>query len=396
MRITKRLLDFLYECFFLFTLMEILYIIAHGHAPVLPLILVTVLNAVFFLPFQRKKTVSVPMFFVLIIGSLLLGFFTCLNAYASVLWTALVVWRAFVHFVKVDIEHENQHALFIVSLVLCLIVYFPMTNGNNEILLMLPFIQFVFLITLKVLDMVGSQLNSSSRSYMLWGIGTIGTAVVISYLGIYLFPAVKTVLMSLFAGIGAVMGLLIYPVQWFLKLLIDEDEELLERDESKDKHSKNQENQDQLQNQTDDPSLFSDELIVLAVVVLVLVGLGIYFYKRKISIEMEAAGSNQIFKQTSSSGVIRRFQRSRPPKSAIRKKMYQLQKTLAKKGYPRYQHESIEEWFDRLDFNVAALNAVSTGYRKTRYGDQELTASERKKYEKGMKQLTEEAKSRNK
>ncbi|GAA0606888.1 hypothetical protein GCM10009001_25180 [Virgibacillus siamensis] len=395
MSITKRWLDFFYECFFLFTLMEILYIIAYGHVPVLPVLLVAVLNAVFFLSFQRKKTIPLPMLLVLILGSLLLGFFTGLNVYASVLWTTFIVWRAFIHFVKIDIEHENQHVLFIVSLALCIIVYFPMTDGNNGILLVLPFIQFVFLITLKVLEMVESQIKSGSRRYMMWGIGTIGTAVAISFLGIYLFPAVKTILMSLFSGISAVAGLLIYPVQWFLKLLIGDEAELPERDESKDKQTQNQEMMEKMENQ-EDPSMFMNELMVLAVVVIVLIGLGIYFYKRKISIDMEAAGSNQITGQLSANTVKQRFQRSRPPKDAVRKRLYQLQKTLAKRGYPRYQHESVEDWFDRLDFNTAALDTVIAGYRKVRYGNRELTSSEREKYEKGMKQLTEEAKSRKK
>lgn len=398
MIITKRWLDFLYECLFLFTLMEILYIIAHGLVPILPLVLVIALNGVFLLLFQRKKMIPLPMFLLLILGSLLLGFFTGLNMFASLIWTAMVVWRAYVHFVKVDIERENQHVLFIVSLVLCLIVYFPLTDGDyNEILLMLPFIQFVFLIMLKVLDMVQNQINSSRRKYTMWGLGTIGAAVIISFLGIYLFPAINKLLVMIIAGIGSVAGLLIYPIQWILQLLIgDDSKEKLNNLFEKEKKTEQKEMMEKMNEQGDTASFLNYEMIVLAVVVIVLIILGIYFYKRKIRIDMDEGSSNQIEKQAASSTVKRRFQQIRPPKNLIRKKFYHLQKTLAKKGYPRYQHESVEDWFSRLDFNVSDFEAVISGYRKVRYGNQELTSFERKKYEEGIKRLAEKARSNKK
>ncbi|WP_077329508.1 DUF4129 domain-containing protein [Virgibacillus siamensis] len=393
MNTTKRLLDFLYECFFLFTVMEILYIIAHGLVPILPIVLVIMLNGVFFLFFHNKKAIPLPILLMLILGSLLLGFFTGLNIYASLIWTSMVSWRSYVHFVKVDIERENQHVLFIVSLVLCLIVYFPLTDvAYNEILLMLPFIQFIFLILLKVLGMVQTQIYSNSRKYMIWAAGTVVSAVLISFLGIYLFPVFNRILVAIITGIGAAAGLLIYPVKWLLQLLIGDDAIELKKDDEKEKEAEKKELLEKMNEQGDTVSFLNYELIVLAVVVIILIVIGIYFYKRKISIDVDDADSNPIKRQASHTKVNRRFQRIRPPKDAIRKKLYQLQKTLAKKGFPRYEYESVEEWFRRLNFNVPDMQAVITGYQKVRYGNLELSQRERERFEKGIKQLMDEAK----
>ncbi|MFC4558176.1 DUF4129 domain-containing protein [Virgibacillus kekensis] len=389
MRITKIWLDYLYECFFLFVVMEIVYIIINELAPVGPLVTIVLLFGVVFTLLRKKSEIQlINVFFLILVGGGL-GNMLGLNIYASVLWAILVGWRSFMHFIDSDIDTDNQHALFLYSLGACLFVYLTLSNSDEKgILLLLPFIQFFFLILLKMLNIIIAQQASAevNRKYTMWSIGALGITVMGSIMAYYFFPAFKSIVITAVMWIGTVLGYVIAtPITWLINVLFG-TKSLKELGLEKllgppvDEEEKQPEQVEQVMS-----PIF--EWIIWILVIGIFIGVVAYLYKKKFVL------TNKILKPQTAEATPVSYSTSKPkervraPKDKVRKRFYQLQKSLARKGYARYVHESVQEWLERIDDKAAGKSVIAEEYRKVRYGEKELTEEEVQQYEKRIKEL---------
>lgn len=93
-------------------------------------------------------------------------------------------------------------------------------------------------------------------------------------------------------------------------------------------------------------------------------------------------------------GTEKKRRRTKPPEDKVRRRFYQLQKSLAAKGNGRTVSESVSDWFARLDLTASEKETVAAAYRKVRYGEDSLSVEELGKYEQAVKALIQEAKER--
>lgn len=76
----------------------------------------------------------------------------------------------------------------------------------------------------------------------------------------------------------------------------------------------------------------------------------------------------------------------RKPDHPIRKLLYQFEVRLTKRGFGRQPHETIENWFTRLqlsDYNIQI-------YQKVRYGGEEVSEEEVRSFKKNLQQINEQ------
>lgn len=402
MKSLKIWLNYLYEGVFLYIIMDILYIITNHLAPVLPFLMIVLINGIAFVLITKKKAVPYPFILSLILLCIIVGYLTGFNLYSAVLSAVVIAWRAYVLLLKDDIDDEQQHSLFLISLFLCITVYLVFSGFDQKgILLVLPVIQFFYLIGLKMFDLMLSQdfrRDPKSRKYFIWGFSTFGTAVLLSVLAVFMFPALKSIVTTVFSWVGSAVGfIIINPIIWLFNLLITEDDvkeakvgKLFEQSEEEKKKMT-----EQIEPAS---SSLNTEMIFLAVVIIAFIILFIYFFKKKMRIDVDpshlAPSKNNVMRSQRDAKNI--FQRRKPPKDIVRRRFFQLQKILAKQGFGRNPNESVEDWFSRMAIDTPGKGIVASSYRKVRYGGKSLSEAEMERFESAVKEMIETAEDRKK
>jgi hypothetical protein len=90
----------------------------------------------------------------------------------------------------------------------------------------------------------------------------------------------------------------------------------------------------------------------------------------------------------------RTFFREQPPSEYLRRLFYQLHIFAHKNGMGRFQHETIREWFERVQ--LQSNEELFLAYESVRYGKREIPKDEAIHFEEVIQELKNEIKTRNK
>ncbi|UOQ94283.1 hypothetical protein MUO14_04795 [Halobacillus shinanisalinarum] len=130
---------------------------------------------------------------------------------------------------------------------------------------------------------------------------------------------------------------------------------------------------------------------IIAIVIIAMTVIFVMNRKRKQSVEMESGALPVHYSLISEKelqedkGKRSMFWRSKG-EGDIRIQFYKFEKFAHKKGYGRKMSESVEEWFNRVQFNFVQTDL----YQKVRYGETQLNDREKERFFEEIKQLRTE------
>ncbi|GGI14783.1 DUF4129 domain-containing protein [Gottfriedia solisilvae] len=222
--------------------------------------------------------------------------------------------------------------------------------------------------------------------------GALSIAVILASIVTVFIPTVKWGIFKLLDGLLGLVGFMAAPL---FNLL----EKIQLQPKLKGEEEELRQNLDKLPQTQKDNIIISDipSWSWLIIFILICIMIGVYLYKFKfIKVEQTLQQSPLEIDQLSfkeNTKIIKRFFNYSAPSDHIRKLIFQLQKFALKHDLGRHEHETLNEWFQRAEFqhHQDLLHA----YEQVRYGNGILEHNE-KYYEKEFQTLKKEIKDRTK
>ncbi|HET7521830.1 MAG TPA: DUF4129 domain-containing protein [Bacillales bacterium] len=403
MKVWERLVRYGYEGLALFSVLILFYMFEGEWPPLIPYLSVYLLVPPVIVPLlKRKTTVSYGALLAFIPVFALIAWLAGFPLFIAAGLAAFCCWRAFAHVFQYEDASDGVHAVtlfFMTTLFgLCLYLFFPGYPFRENILFLL-ILQFLFFLGMNMLSLFrepSSLGRAQKRLYLRWGIGTLTGIIAISVFIVVVFPAVKwlffSVLALLIKGAAMIAG---YPIRWFISMLFGqrEAEDFFNRyfDPPEGGAAQSAPPSGGYDSSVSYEWIFFTLLVILFIIVFIVV-------RRKRAALHRHFGAQPPEGHMSLTGAApgrkRRKKRAKPPNDPVRRRFYQLQKTLARLGAARRPDESVTDWFSRLDVGPSEKQTIADAYGKVRYGGKRLADDERSRYEQAVKALIKEARRR--
>lgn len=383
---------FTLECLYLYFLLFIFYIRSGEIPPLTTFIAVwTIAILVLFYSLKQKKvSTTVPLIGTVVLGgvSYLLGL-----APISVFLIMVFLYIRIIAFIKdSSLWREVKSKLAIIFYCSALVIFligailkYPHMNWLFGIVIV-----FTLLLTIgRYLQQVAG--NNSARNFQVV-ILTIIAAALFSVIIIVLVPIAKFLFVNFWEGVILFIALLtmsIFKLVEQITLIARPKDRWGEGDIDVDaRFSKKQEEIGEIINQT----AFVPSYVWFGLSVVVIITLWFFLRKRK----AETSVSNSVqYKRTPTSAIMGKkgvFFREPAPNDYIRKLFYQLQIYSEKYGYGRFEHETMREWFDRVNFQKN--EELFLAYDHVRYGGKVIHKHDAKFLEEFIRNLKREMKER--
>ncbi|MFD2445560.1 hypothetical protein ACFSO7_16495 [Bacillus sp. CGMCC 1.16607] len=264
-----------------------------------------------------------------------------------------------------------------------------------------PFMNWLFgtVIIFTLLFSVGrflQQVETNKNVRNVGGIaGVLGIAAALATAVTFLIPIAKWMVFTIFEGLFLIIGFLLTPIFNLVESIIIRDRR---RAVDKDEFEQVEFTDDQKGGLSDTPVAVEDPiwlwLLLLAIVLFV-----IWFFvrKRKMNRDDNAPSSGiEIEHQPvqRNLGKKHRFFGEPAPNEYIRKLFFHFQIYAEKYGMGRYDHETVQEWFHRVNFRKD--EDLFYAYDCVRYGEVIIPKDEAKHYEEIFEEMKREIKERKK
>lgn len=401
MQVLQRWLRFGFEGLLLYLFFVPFYIRLDQLPPIIPYLIVYLFSAFLLFFLFRNRSVSYGVFFaavpVFTVLAWMIGFPLLLAAGLSI----VCCWRIAVHFFHFTdpFEEVGELALFLWAFVLTLFLYifFP-SYAYHDGILVIVILQFIWLLGMKIFQRLadaGAASFGQRQMFFRWGSGAIIGLMVVSAFFLLLYPVVKWVF---FTGLGlfarTIGTILAYPIYWLISRLYSnsDSEKLSHLFENGNQH---QQQMKTFQQHHDASSSFPIEWIFWGLVICAFIVVFLKVYRKRAALKnvSDQTPEPESF-HVATKRPKRKRRRTKPPEDKVRRRFYQLQKSLAAKGYGRTASESVSDWFARLDFTSSEKETIAAAYRKVRYGEESLSDEEQGRYEQAVKVIIQEAKER--
>lgn len=378
------------EAVLLFLMILPLYTI-HGVQPptitfiVYVLIAVSIFLVIIF-KFNSKKTGLFTIPLIALLG-LLVGFHYLL----AFLIAGYMFWRL----IKVLEDDNEPWNIFLITLTIGLVYYlFFYYLQSRELFILIIVVQFILVTSLKLFKFSSFVRGENSKSFVIqkWQLGSLLLLSSMGVIGWLIFPLVNK-LFSLFVQIVFFLFYIVgYPVFYLISFY--EKNPL----ETEDQAAGEVELGDPLEELREFPVF--ETVALIGQIFLWVVGVSIFIwviYKvlkkrrplRTSSVDTDinhSSFSTDLFNFDS-------FLKRKKPKNEIRRLLFDLEKTLAKKGNGRKRGQTIEEWFHKIEVDEEIKSVISKTYQQVRYGQKHISKEGLKEYKrciKAMKSLENE------
>ncbi|WLD91949.1 DUF4129 domain-containing protein [Alkalihalobacillus sp. AL-G] len=371
-------------------------------------LLVALTTVWFYAPF--KTNVMVPVIVLMVVGGVLLEFilprieitvgkvlliaaFLCGIGWVMGLdWLLVIIvslvctWRFTLHFLDSDIGQEVY--LFLFS-VIGLSIFFVLYRTSDELMnaLALTLFQFILLLAIRLNRIVRQQeTNPALQRYVTYTfVGFIGVTGVI----VAVFPLIKQAFMLAMKLISGTLAVIFYyPVSsffnWLTSFMSENDNQSKDTDNASDMS-------EELLNQEHGGSgiiEWMNAILIIAAIIIV-VWMFYKFYHKHLTLRgqvtlsptVESHALNYAEPDYSS------WTKSKAPENRVRKRLYQLERKMAKYDFGRFRYESVQEWLDRIDPPENLHDQITGIYQQVRYGEQDATQEQTTRYEAAIQKM---------
>ncbi|WP_243355297.1 hypothetical protein [Bacillus litorisediminis] len=353
------------------------YFSANSLPPIGPLLIIALVTGVAFsFIFERmpNKTMLVGMIAILSFG---LGLLFSFSIYLIIATFLYLLRKAFMYS-EDGVTTQNGTKLFLVTLLsIALFVYAQIIDYQRPEAIFILYLVFLLLFYLQRLvnGWLESKLDSKHRiTFVYWVVLAFLAIGVVSFFTPVLSPFLRQVMVMIIIAPMWLLTWIFYPV---LNWLFNLDLETGSLPETMKPQVPEQEMQStELGAGEASAEGFSEIILILLLVIafivfLMLVSKGKLIQainqRRDEAVEI-AYGSLE-----GSFSIFKKWNFSNEPGQMIRKQVWNLEKYAVKKGIHREWHESLAEWFERIEINNEETERYITIYNECRYGEKKMS-----------------------
>jgi len=391
----KRLLPNYYfslECLYVYFLLCIFNFSSNQLPPLFGFLGVCLVGniSLFFVLKQKQITQFIPFFTGIVAGGI--GYVLGLNQMTAIICASFLFFRLKTFLIDSSLWIEERDKFQILFYCSGLVILFIGWIENYSYMNVLYGITIGFTILFSFGRFLQQAVHKNTLKNVHGLFGALSIAVILAAFVTVFIPTLKWGIFKLLDGLINVIGFIASPLFNLVEKIqlqpkLKEDEEELSQ------------KLDKIPLPQKDNSFLSDipSWSWLIIFILICIMIGIYLYKFKfIKVEQNFQQSSLEIEQISfkeNIKVKRRFFNYSAPSEHIRKLIFQLQKFALKHDLGRYEHETINEWFQRAEFQEH--QDLLHAYEQVRYGDGILAHNE-KYYEKEFQTLKQVIKDRTK
>ncbi|MCT8137275.1 hypothetical protein H1D32_05660 [Anaerobacillus sp. CMMVII] len=357
----------------------------------LPTIAFSILVAtaiIFYDPFiQKFKTEKVGLFLIPIIT--IVGMSVGYHFFFSLLIATIVFGRVLFHNKDND---PNEMSLFIATFVIGVVFYLHFFYlGSNEWFLLITLLQFFLVITLKTLKLTfqSSKTRALKWVQLKWQLGSVAALGAITTIAFFSYELIHNMISFILKIVILGISLLGVPFVYLASLLNFE----LRRQGPKEEGGFF--NSGENQNILDEATVTNLDWLPWIFGAIALIVMLFFIFKRSgpfILREYIKTNDQENLDAILHEDVKKNWFRSNRPKNEIRRLFYDFEKYMAKHGEGRKFHETIEDWFSRVNASQELKDYVARTYRNVRYGNQEISKDDKERYRRSLKEIKKKLK----
>lgn len=391
----KRILPNYYfslECLYVYFLLCLFYFSVNQLPPLFGFLCVCLVGniSLFFILKQKQITQFIPFFTGIVACGI--GYFLGLNQMTAIICASFLFFRLKTFSIDSSLWIEERDKFQILFYCSGLVILFFGWIDNYSYMNVLYGISIGFTILFSFGRFLQQAVHKNALKNVHGLFGALSIAVILAAFVTVFIPTVKWGIFKLLDGLINVIGFIASP-------LFNLVENIQLQPKPKGNEEELRQNLDKIP-QTHKVNGFLSDIPSwswLIIFILICILIGIYLYKFKfIRIEQNFQQSPLEIEQISIKENIkikRRFFNHSAPSEHIRKLIFQLQKFALKHDFGRHEHETINEWFQRAEFQEH--QDLLHAYEQVRYGDGILAQNE-KYYEKEFQTLKQVIKDRTK
>ncbi|MEH6936469.1 DUF4129 domain-containing protein [Bacillus sp. JJ664] len=380
------------ECLYVFFLLCLFNFSSNQLPPLFSFLSVCLVGNISLYFILRKKQVT--QFFPFLTGIVAggIGYFLGFDQITAIVSASFVFFRIKTFSIDSSLWKEERHKFQVLFYCSGLVILFFGWIVNYSYMNVLYGISIGFTFLFSFGRFLQETVYKNNFKNVTGLFGALSIAVILAGFVTVFIPTVKWGIFKLLDGVINLTGFLAYPlfnlvekIQLQPKLKGDEEELRQNLDKIPQTHKGNS---------------FLSEIPSwswLLIFILICIVVGIYLYKFKfIKVEQTLQQSPLEIDQLSfkeNRKIKRRFFNQSAPSEHIRKLIFQLQKFALKHDLGRHEHETLNEWFQRAEFQQH--QDLLHAYEQVRYGNGKLEHNE-KYYEKEFQTLKKEIKDRTK
>lgn len=384
---------FMIECYFLFFILFVFYF-QSGEIPSVPAFGLVLIGGITVLSFSLKQKVvnaAIPFLAALLIACAchLLGF----KFMPVVISGAFVYFRlnAFINDSYLWKEERPKLIILFYSSSLVVLLFAGIYRY--------PYMKVLFalMIGFTILYSIGrylQQLEDGNRSDGIKGImNVLGIALLLTGIGTVLVALVEWILFKVLSFLTFLASLIGRPFFDFMEIII-----LKIKPHQQEVKGKLNINTGPPRNGDNNPLLDVPLWFWLALAAIILLIIFMIVRKKKSIVELATNEQSDFhinhIPLVSRIRKKRGFFREQPPNEYLRKLFYQLHIYALKNGMGRLHHETIREWFERVQ--LQSNEELFLAYESVRYGKRDIPRDEATYFEEVIQELKNEIKERNK
>ncbi|MFN7250558.1 MAG: hypothetical protein ACK4M9_07140 [Anaerobacillus sp.] len=371
------------EMVLLFLIMIPLYFMEGKELPIIAFSVLVVTAMIFYDPFIRKfKNEKIGLLLIPIMS--LLGISVGFHFFLSLIIVTTVFWRVLFHNKDND---PNEMGLFIATFVIGVVFYLHFFYiGANDIFLLIIFLQFFLVLSLKTIKLAFQSTKSSTDKWtqMKWQLGSFAALGGITIVAIFSYEIIYSVVTFILKQIFYLIWLLGVPFIYLASLF---NFDLRRRGPAEEGGFYENPGEPNLIEEATTSNL---DMIIWIVGAVLLVVVLFFIFKRSGSFILREYMNTNDQEQLSSITHVKTKKgwfRSNRPKNEIRRLIHDFEKFTAKLGQGRNYNETIEDWFTRINASEELKNSIAKTYRRVRYGEKEITKEEKAQFIRALKEL---------
>lgn len=378
------------ECLYVYFILCLFYFSSNQLPPVFGFLIICLVGniSLFFMLKQQQITQLIPFLTGIVAGGI--GYFLGLDLISAITCASFLFFRMKTFLVDSSFWLEERETFQIVVYCSSLVILFFGWIASYLYMNVLygMTIGFTILFSLGRFLQQAVHKNPFKNIYGLFG--ALSIAFILAAIVTVFIPMIKMALFKLLNGVIYIIGFIVSPLF-----------NLIEKNQLQPKIKGEKEelrlNLDKIpQTQKVNSSLSEiPSWSWLFIFILICIVIGIFLYKYKfVKVEQHIQQSPLDVEQRSfkeNKKRKRRFFNHSAPREHIRKLIFQLQKFALKHDLGRHEHETINEWFQRAEFQQH--QELLHAYEQVRYGNGNIEHNE-KYYENAFQSLKQEIKHR--
>lgn len=378
------------ECLFLYFLLCLFYSSTNQLPPILGFLNIVVVGNIclYFILKQKQLSLFIPFLAGIFAGGI--GYFLGLNQISALVCASFIFFRMKAFSTDHSLWLEERDKFQILFYCSGFIFFFIGWIVNYSYMNLLYGICIGFTIFFSFGRFLQHAVNKNTIKNVQGLIGTLSIAAILAGLITIFLPIGKWGVVKLLEGLVNLVGFFAAPV---FKLT----EKIVIKPKPKEPEEELRQNLDKIP-QTHTINKILQEVpswTWFIIFILILIVIGIFLRKFKyINVENKFQQTPLEIEQISikeNTKMKRRFFKQSAPSEQIRKLIFQLQKFALKHNQGRLEHETINEWFGRAQFQQH--QDLLHAYEQVRYGNGQLEHNE-KHYENEFQKLKKEIKNR--